>query len=229
MNDLSPIGHNNPPSPIETTIAPFSDAIEEAQNWLDGERVENEDQMNAVDAILKDVRSAGTALAAAQKEATAPLHDAWKAEIALWKPAADDLEAMKKGLAALVGDFKKKLAAEKEAARQAAWAESQRLEREARQAAETADAANIEEQREAAAKMAEAQAAKQAASAAQKDTVKGLRTVTHHNVEDMRGLVNWIATNDKPAMASFADEYARKNHSNIPDAIVRTWTTKEAY
>jgi len=229
MNDLSPIGHNNPPSPIETTIAPFSDAIEEAQNWLDGERVENEDQMNAVDAILKDVRSAGTALAAAQKEATAPLHDAWKAEIALWKPAADDLEVMKKGLAALVGDFKKKLAAEKEAARRAAWAESQRLEREAREASENADVANIDAQREAAAKMAEAQAAKQAASAAQKDTVKGLRTVTHHNVEDMRGLVNWIATNDKPAMAAFADEYARKNHSNIPDAIVRTWTTKEAY
>jgi len=229
MNDLSPIGHNNPPSPIETTIAPFSDAIEEAQNWLDGERVENEDQMNAVDAILKDVRSAGTALAAAQKEATAPLHDAWKAEIALWKPAADDLEAMKKGLAALVGDFKKKLAAEKEAARRAAWAESQRLEREAREASETADVANIDAQREAAAKMAAAQEAKQAAIAAQKGTVKGLRTVTHHNVEDMRGLVNWIATNDKPAMAAFADEYARKNHSNIPDAIVRTWTTKEAY
>lgn len=35
--------------------------------------------------------------------------------------------------------------------------------------------------------------------------------------------------NDKPAIAEFASEYARKNGANIPDAIVLTVKTKEAY
>jgi hypothetical protein len=99
------LGHNNPPDPIDEALAPFSDAISEAENWLDGEPVENEEQMKAVDAILADIRKAGTALASAQKSSTAPLHDAWKAEIARWKPTVDDIERMKKGLAALVDPF----------------------------------------------------------------------------------------------------------------------------
>jgi hypothetical protein len=42
----------------------------------------------------------------------------------------------------------------------------------------------------------------------------------------MRDLVNWIAANDKPAMAAFAEAYAARNHKDIPDAIVRSFTKK---
>ena len=56
-----------------------------------------------------------------------------------------------------------------------------------------------------------------------------MRTDPHHEIVEMRDLVNWIATNDKPAMAEFATEYARKKHAAIPDGIVLTWQTKEAF
>ena len=36
---MSNIGHNNPPDPIDEALAPYVDAIEEAQNWLDGEPI----------------------------------------------------------------------------------------------------------------------------------------------------------------------------------------------
>jgi len=70
------IGHNNPPDPIDEALAPYCDVIEEVENWLDGSPVETEDQMNAVDALIKDMRKAKSDLAKAKKSATAPLHDA---------------------------------------------------------------------------------------------------------------------------------------------------------
>ena len=223
------IGHNNPPVDIDDVTAPFAAAIEEAQNWLDGTVVETEAQMQAVDAILREIRSAGVALADAQKVATSPLHDAWKAEIARWKPTVDDLDRIKKGLAAAVDKFKRKLAAEKEAARRAAYELAEKARVEAEQAARKAAETDIEAQREAAVLAQAAMDAQKAAAAANKDTVKGLRTVTLHEVRDMRRLVNWIAANDKPAMAAFAEAYAAKNHETIPQEIVRTWKEKAAY
>jgi len=80
MTNPAPIGHNSPPDPIDEALAPYGDAISEAENWLDGTPVENEDQMKAVDAVIKDIRAAKSDLVKAKKSATAPLHDAWKAE-----------------------------------------------------------------------------------------------------------------------------------------------------
>lgn len=75
----------------------------------------------------------------------------------------------------------------------------------------------------------EALEAQKAASAAQKDTVKGMRKVDKHEICDMRELVNFIAKNHKEEMAEFATEFARRNHKNIPDDVVRSWTEKEAF
>ena len=113
MNTRAVVGDNNPPDPLDEAIAPFGDAITEAENWLDGEPVTTEGQMKAVDKLAKDIRSARRALDDAKKSATAPLHDAWKAEIARWKPTEDDLDRIQKGLAALVDGYKRNLAAEK--------------------------------------------------------------------------------------------------------------------
>ncbi len=222
-------GHNNPPDPIDEVLAPYADAMSEAENWLDGQAVEDEAAMKSVDAILKDIRAAGTAANKAEKSETAPLYDKYKAEKARWKPTLDDLKAMKDGLAPLVNDFKRKMAAEKEAAKRAAYEEAQRKEREAAEAAAKADAADIEAQRAAAAAQHEAIEAKKAASAANKDTVKGLRTVHKHEIEDMRAAVNWIARNDKAAMAAFVTEYVRKNCKTVAINGVKTWSEKEAY
>lgn len=202
MNDMTPTaGHNMPPDPIDEALVPYMDAIEEAENWLDGNPVEDEAAMKAVDALIADIRKAKSDLGKAKKSSTAPLHDAWRAEIARWKPTEDDIERRLKGLAAVVDPFKRKLAAEKEAAKRAAYEAAQRKEREAREAA----------------------------SAANKDTVKGLRTVTKHEITDHRAALHWIAQNDRDAITAFIEDYARRNHKTAQIEGVKVWQEKEAY
>ncbi|WP_424967304.1 hypothetical protein [Dinoroseobacter sp. S375] len=230
MNQIAPIGHNTPPDPIDEALAPYGDTISEAENWLDGEPVTDEGQMKAVDALIKTMRTANSDLGKAKKAATAPLHDAWKAEIARWKPTEDDIERIRKGLTALVAPLKQKLADEKEAARVAAQEEARRKEREAQAAIAAANVADIEEQREAAAKIQEAREAQKAASAANKDTVKGMRTVTKWEITDYSDMLRWLNKNDRPALEEFCNEYARRYHKDgTPIAGVRVWTEKEAY
>ena len=199
MNDLAPQGHNNPPSPMEVCASEHDDTISEGLNWADGEAVTDEPSMLAVDAIIKGVKSYRSALVKAGKDHTAPLHDVWKAAVADVKVYTEDADRLQAALVSVVAPFKAKLAAQKEAER----------------AADAARHAALE--------------AKQAASAAQKDTVKGMRKATNYEVMTLRGLVNWAATNKKAEMEVFAREIARKFHAEIPDEIVRTWTEREAY
>ncbi|KRS17503.1 hypothetical protein [Roseovarius indicus] len=223
------LGHNQPPDPIDEALAPYGDAITEAENWLDGSPVENEDQMHAVDMLIKHIRSAKSDLAKAKKSATAPLHDAWKAEIARWKPTEDDIERRLKGLAAVVDPFKRKLAEEKEAAKRKAYEEARAKERAAEEAAAKADAANYEESSEAARLKQEAVDAKKAASAANKDTVKGLRTVMKYEITDYRAALHDIAANDRDAITAFIEEYVRRNFKDRKIDGVNVWSEKEAF
>ena len=230
MNALPPKTHNNPPDPIDEATAPYQDAIHEAGVWLDGTAVENEAQIKAVDAIAKQIRSARSDLDKAKKSATAPLHDAWKAELARWKPTEDDLDRIQKGLAALVDGFKRKLAAEKEANRRKAEAEAWEATRAAREAAEAANAADLEAQRAAAEAQHQAEEAQRRAAAASKDKVTGLRTVTRYEITDPRDLLNWIARNRKDDVLAFIEEWARRNHKPDPGAAgLRVWTERSAF
>ena len=230
MNAPAVIGHNNPPDPIDEALAPFGDVISEAESWLDGQKVETEAQMKAADVLLKGIKSALKAVDEARDLTTKPLHDAWKTEVARWKPTQDDLDRLAKGLVALLDDFKRKLAAEKEAARKEAerlaWEET----RKAQEAARLADAGNIEATRAAAAQMEAAEEAQRKAAEAAKDTVKGLRTVTRYEITDHKALLNWIAKNDRDAVTAFIEEYARKEHKVIANADgLRVWTEKQAF
>ncbi len=229
MNAPAAIGHNGF-DPIDEAIAPFGDVISEAENWLDGQKVETESQMKAADALLKGIKAARKAVDEARDLSTKPLHDAWKGEVARWKPTQDDLDRLAKGLIALLDDFKRKLAAEKAEAARKAEAEAWEKTRAAQEAARLADAGNIEEARAAAAAMEEAEAAQKAAMAAAKDTVKGLRTVTLYEITDHKALLNWIAKNDRDAITAFIEDYARKEHKVIANADgIRVWTEKQAF
>jgi len=226
---MTTIGHNNPPDPIDEALAPYGDAIDEVQNWLDGEPIENEDQLKATDALLKTIKQALKDLNTARDESTRPLHEAWKAEVARWKPTQDDLDRMIKGLIACQDPFKRKLAAEKEAQRRAAWEAAEKAKREAEDAARAAQASDIEAQREAARKAEEAQRAAEEASARQKDKVKGMRTVHRYEIEDHRAALHWIARNNRDAVTAFVEEYVAKNHKAADIDGVKQWTDKEAF
>lgn len=229
MNTPAIIGHNNPPDPLDEAIAPYGDVIAEAEGWLDGSPVETEAQMKSVDALLRGIKDAAKAVDAAKDSEAKPLHDAWKTALARYKPTSDDLDRIKKGLLAIVDAFKRKLAAEKAEAERKAQQEAFAAMRAAAEAARVADASNIEAQRAAAEAQRQADEAVAAAAAAAKDTVKGLRSTTMHEVQDYRAALHWIAANDRDAITDFVTEYARRNHKTAAIDGVRVWTEKVAY
>lgn len=225
---MTSIGHNNPPDPIDLAIEPFAAVIEEASNWTDGTPVENEAQMKAVDALIKEMKAAAKEVGKDRDAATKPLHDAWKAEIARWKPTIDDLDRITKCLVAAVDPFKRKLADEKAAAQRKAWEEANAARRAAEEAAAKANSADLDAQREIEAARQAAIDAEVAAKAQAKDTVKGMRTVHMHEVEDHRAALHWIARNDRDAITAFVDAYAAKHHRDKAIEGVRSWTEKKA-
>lgn len=232
MNNMTPDRlHNNPPNPLDEALAPYGDYITEAETWLDGEAVTDEAAMKAVDALAKQIKAAKKDVTAAQKSEAAPLHDAWKAALARYKPTVDDLDRIAKGLVALVDGFKRKLAEDKRAAEQAAWEAANKARREADAQAAKANAANIEEQRAAEDAKRAAMEAEKAAQAARKDaaSIKGLRTVTHYEITSHVDALHDIARHDKEAMTAFIEEYVRKNHKARAIAGVHVWDEKGAF
>jgi hypothetical protein len=223
------IGHNNPPDPIDLALEPFTDIIEKAANWLDGAQVENEAQLRATDAILKELKAARKAVDTARDEVTKPLHEAWKGEVARWKPTQDDLDRQVKCLIAAQAPFKAKLAAEKEEARLKAEAEAAAKAEAARQAHLMANAASIEEQRKADELLKEAEEAGKAASRAAKDTVNGMRTVQVYKIESHKSALHWIALNDRDALTFFIENYVRSNFKLRAIDGVKVETRKEAF
>lgn len=231
MNAHASIGHNQGPDPLDEALAPFGEYITEAEGWLDGQAVTTEDQMKAVDALTKQVKAAEKAVRDAEESEAKPIYDQWKAAKARFAPTLDDLGRIKKGLAALVNDFKKKIAEQKAEEQRKAAAEAARKRREAEEAARAASASDIEAQREAQAKLNEAKEATQAAQAAKRDadSVKGLRTVTRYEIDDHKEALHDIAKNDRGAMTAFIEDYVRRNHKIRKIEGVRVWQEKEAY
>lgn len=229
MTQLATTGHNLPPDPIDEALAPFGGAISEAENWLDGEPVTNEDQMKAVDSLLKSIKAAKKAVGDAEESAAKPIYDSWKAEKAKFAPTLTDLDRLAKGLVTISDVFKRKLAAEKAEIARLAQEEMWRKARDAEEASRKANAGDIQAVRDAAALQEAFDDAEAKARAAAKDTVKGMRTVTHYEVTDHRAALHWIAANDREAVTAFIDEYTRRNHKDKTIAGVRVWQEKEAF
>jgi len=230
MTKLAPIGHNNPPDPIDTISAQFEAYYTEAENWTDGTPVENEGQMKAVDAIREGMRKFRIALEKGQKDATEPLRAVYQAELDRWKPTIADAKRIEGCLVAVVDGFKRKLAAEKAEAERKARAEAEAAAQALREAHAKANAADLEAQRALAQAEHEAEQARIAAAVAAKSAnVKGMVTKTLYEITDHRALLNWIAQNCRDDLTAFIEEWARKNHAMNPQAAgLRVWTEKVA-
>lgn len=221
--------HNNPPDPIDEALAPYGDVISEAENWLDGQPVENEGQMKEVDKLLRGIKDAVKAVAAAEESEAKPIYDQWKAAKARYAPTLTDLDRIKKGLVSIVDAFKRKLAAEKAEAERKAREEAEAARLAAQKAHQEALAGDIEAQRAAAEMERAAEEAARDAARASKDTVKGMRTVHRHRIEDHRAALHWIAKNDREAITAFVSEYVARNFKGAPIDGVTVWTEKEAF
>lgn len=228
-NERAVIGNNNPPDPIDVALEPYGDILAEVENWLDGATVENDGQLVATDALLKELKAARKDVDTARDEYTKPLHEAWKSEVARWKPTQDDLDRQVKCLVAAQAPYKGKLAAEKAEAQRKAQAEADAKAEAARQAHLAANAANIEDQRKADELMREAEEADKAAARAIKDTVKGMRTVQVFEIESHKAALNWIVLNDRESVTGFIEEYVRRNYKLRQIDGVKVETKKEAF
>lgn len=227
MNELAPQNHNNPPSPIDEALAPFGDVISEAETWLDGQAVENEGQMKAVDVLIKGTKAALKSVKEAEESESKPIYDQWKNKKAEYAPTITDLDRIVKGLVGIVDGFKRKLAAEKEAARKAAEKAAWEATRKGQEAARAVDATNIEAVRQADEAKRAAEDAQRAAMAAKADTVKGLRNYDVTEVLDPTGYARWLWMNDKEALVEWMTEHARRNKHHVP-GIVETRKEKRA-
>src|SRR6056297_3337797 len=228
-NEREKIGGNNPPDPIDELTATYDAERQESENWLDGEPVQSEAQMNEVDTLRKAMREWRLSLERGQKSATAPLYDAYKAELARWKPTIDDAKRIEKGLVATVDAFKRKLAEQKREEERKAWEAANKAKREAEEKARAADAADLEAQREAAAAKEAAMEAEKTAQEAKKNQVKGLRTVKESVVISHRDALHDIAANDRVAMTAFIEDYVRRYHKDRAIRGVKVWQEKSAY
>lgn len=234
MNDRAVIGGNNPPAEIEQTkadlhFAGFQDAMSGAGDYADGELVTTRGQADECLKIKAELaRAVGKGMDAKRLEETKPHRDETAKINGQWNEYETAIRRLMSNLSAALDPFLRKEAEEKAEVKRRAYAEAQRLEREAAAAVQSANAASYDDQSDVAEKRQAALDAKKAASAANRDTVKGLKTVHHHKIENMGALVNWIAKNDKDAIREFATEYARKHHREAAMDGVKTWTTKEA-
>lgn len=240
MNDMAPIagiGDNNPPAddPIDAAMEPWADTISEVENWLDGEPISNEEQEQAVDALIKEVTKFFNDVEEKRKDVTGPLNKAFKDEVARWKPYTEDIARMKNGLQALVGPFKKKRHEAQKAEERRLWLEAERAKEEAAALAQVAEAeaTDIEASREndevVMTANIEAKEAENAAREASRNKVTGLKTVHHYKVEKGQDVIDWIIANDLPALQQFLKSYVESTKPAERGKIagVKAWTTKE--
>lgn len=254
LNPRAVMGGNQPPaeaelSPweveamaaIDEAMAPHGDTFEEIANWLDGQPIQNADQMKAVDKLSKSLREARKELAELRSEKVTPLHDAWKLGVATFARVEADQDRMQKGLAAIGDKFKKEEKAKRDAEAAAAKAEAERKAQEAadaqRKAAE--NEGDLEAQREAAALQEQAKAAsKQAGKAVnQAKEIKGLHTVKRWRFEvdprqdpqgARRAALLEIMRKDPAAICDFVDAYINRNFRDMQIAGVIVYEEKEA-
>jgi len=228
MTKPAPMGHNRPPDPIDTITAAFEDQRQEAEKWTDGAPVENEAQMNEVDALRKAMRQWRLDLEKGQKAATAPLREIYQTELDRWKPTIEDAKQIEGCLVATVDVFKRKLAAIKKAEEKAAWEAANKAKRDAEEKARQADASNLEAQREVEAARQAAVDAERVAQDAKRNQVKGLRTVKETVVVDAVALARYLWQHDREAQESFQADRARKLGLDIP-GVVEIREEKRAY
>lgn len=228
MNDMTPgIGHNGAPDPIDTITAAYTVEREEAENWTDGQPVENDAQMDDVDKRREEMRQFRLALERGQQDAAKPLRAIYQAELDRWKPTIADAKRIEDCLVGTVNLYKQKREEARKAAERAAWEETNRKRREAEELALKADASNLEAQREAAAAKQAVLDAENAARVIAKDKTKGMRIAKETLVVDAVKLARYLWEHDREAQLAFQADRARKLGLDIA-GVVEIRTSKVA-
>ena len=230
------LGGNLPPlTPFELSAKEAEDLLSEACNWVDGMTVESQEQADALDGLLAQIKAAAKLAEERRKAEVKPFDDA-KAEIqSKYNTLIGDTKATGKGklliaqeaVLKLLTPWRQKIDEEKRAAAEAL----RKAEEEKRQAAMAAFA-KAREANDLAAKLeaerlaAEAAAAEKAAKKADKAVGQrtGLRVVVTAEITDMSAFAKWAWVHDKGALeehfAARANDLAKAGRRDMVGVTV---------
>lgn len=214
-------GHNQPPEQLAQ--ADLDRFMIEAENWLDGERVTNDGQMQAVDEMIAEIKVIEKQTEEAWGEEYRPAKAIADAVSARFKGVRSEIPKVKKGLIALVDGYKREKAAEAERVRLEKEREAERLHVEAEAAKHQTDYANLEDRRFADQKAQEARIAAQEAQRAGETAPKGTRLFEVVEVSDPRAFWSWMQKNNPQDVHKMLEDaakaYIRKGVT--PDGVIK--------
>ncbi len=216
----APIGHNSPPSPFETATETIETLYGQAQDWLDGEEITNQEYANEISKMINLIRAAKKEADTARKVENQPF-DEGKTEVQdrynpLLKMADLAIDACKKALAPWLEKVRVELLAKAEKVR----LEAEEAKRAAQEAIRAADADNLAEREAAEALVEEAKAAEIASKRAAKDTAKAsggvgkaasLRTTYTPKLTDPVAAARHYWQVKRPEMEAFLTGLAEKD------------------
>lgn len=215
---MSNIGHNNPPSPFDELEQEAGDLYGECGNWLDGSKIEDDEQAGAVADLINLIRDVSKRFEENRKSEKQPHIDAGKAVDAKHKKAVKPLDTALDMLKKALTDWQVKKDAEIKAAQEAARKdaeEKQRLAQEAMQSRQTLDDAEDAERL-----VKEAKEAEIAFKVANKKTsnAKGsvgratsLRTTYEAKVTDYREAARWLWARNSQQFNDLIDKLAQQH------------------
>jgi hypothetical protein len=222
-------GANHPPpdapDPFGAHEANILDLYEEARNWLDGAAIENQAQADCVEALLEMIDVAHKAADAERVKEKAPHDQAIDAIQTKWNPLIGKTTKLKgktvlmrEGCLSVLTKWKQKLLAEQEAA-----AAKARTEATAKAQAAAEAARNVGGDLGAAERAEDlirvARNSLRDAKAAEKPTVKGMRTIWRTTMTDPTAAARWawnFHRHDCEAFfQSLAERSVREGHRTV--------------
>lgn len=240
-NPRAVIGNNNPPAaltPFEAVTIHLDDLYGEAMLWLDGEKVETQQQADALNTLMSRIREAADAVEeqrvkekTSHDEAIKEIQDRYNPYLSNFfsknkvsGKASRAVDAIKGALKPYLEELDRKKKEEADKARE----EAARKQQQALEAMQARDPGNLAQREEAerlvdAAKEAETEARRAENSKARakgEGRAIGLRTVYQAVMTNQSEASRWVWNNRKDELIAFvqslADQAVRAGARNIP-------------
>jgi len=206
------IGDNNPPEaigPFDALATHIDDLVELASGCLTGKPIETQEQADAVDEILADIKKARKDADDARDAEKRPHLEAGRKVDALWKPLLTKADIAKETAQKALTPWKLKLQRERDAEIEAKRIEAARLAEEAQKAFQQSNPTDLDARYEA---EELAKAAKKATAEANKveRVATGLRTSWKASVTDYGAFIKWMKTHRPHELKGWLDEQAQR-------------------
>lgn len=232
---VAPIGHNAPPkTPYETIREEIEDLFAEAKNFADGDPIGSQDMADAITQLHDSLHEAGKRADDERVKEKEPFDTAAKEVQERYNKLIGNTKTTGKGkvvlgkevLQSLLTPWRNKVAAEKEAAANAAREEADRIQREA-EAAIRASSGNLEEREKAEELLKEAKQVDRWAKREDKaaTTGTGLRSIWHCEMIEEGKALDWAYARSpeqfRDMVQKMAEETVRGGIRSVPGFTVR--------